>query len=209
MAKMQLCSASVAEEIRNKGRQLLPRQAFRAGLLKLLQSQKSCECLLCGGFNEVLGDGPGGMLLIANELGLAGLVGAKLGTEHFPTHAASKKSQRVGCALASPPLLQAAAKRGYEAFGMALKGGHRGLFAGFGSRALLGSSAAELAKPSKRGINSKDRRNKIIYIKAKYKYLTDHHFFQRLQTLKLQWGPGEAEKLGRGWARSSLKAKKK
>ena len=56
-----------------------PRKAFRAGLLKLLEAQKSCGFLIFGDFNEVFGDDKEGMLHSAGQMGLAGIMQAKLG----------------------------------------------------------------------------------------------------------------------------------
>ena len=123
---------------------------------------------------------------MANHLGLVGVMNAKLGTGKFSTHVANTKNERIGHVLASPSLtaMSAVTKCGHEAFNETFNGDHRGFFLDFDEKELLGTQVHELVKPARRGINSKDRRNKIIYLKEKYKHLKKHDFFPRLQELR-------------------------
>ncbi len=71
--------------------------------------------------------------------------------------------------------------------------------------ALLGSATVDLSTPAEREFNSRDRASNRRYIEAKFKYLTEHQWFQRLAACNLDLTPSHdiAEGLDRDWLRAS------
>jgi Endonuclease/Exonuclease/phosphatase family len=202
-AVTQQYSMMIAEDPNNRRH---PRVQFRRDLLELIQQlqAKNHSILLMGDFNEALGDDEDGMSHIAASCTLVDLMAHKLHTTSFNTYIGG--TNRIDYVLASPSIAAACTAAGYEPIKYRFKGDHRGLFMEFDTSALFGNDTVALAPPSTRRLQSRNRANCERYIRAKHKYLKDHHWFDRLTALTNQSQLDEqvAEQLDRDWTRASL-----
>lgn len=184
-----------------------PREAFRKDLIEFLlpAKKRGDSILIMGDFNEVF-EGKSGMMDVADALGMIDLLDVKLGTQKFGTHVRNESEERIDYALGSPRLVLAIRQCGYEPFGRNYKGDHRGFYIDFDTKKLFGTELHELMSPSKRGIHSKDKKNRARYVKAKYEELLSHNFFERLRELYNNDNPDHplAERLDKDWLRASL-----
>ena len=85
------------------------------------------------------------------------------------------------------------------------------MFVKFNTLALSGSATVDLSTPAERKFNSRDPASNRWYIKAKFKYLTNHNWFQRLTTCTTDLIPNHevAKSLDRDWLRASKYAANK
>ena len=184
-----------------------PREIFRKDLIKFLNEVKTNgdKILIMGDFNEVF-DTNSGIMDVATEIGLVDIMENKMKHQEFSTHMRNKNNQRIDYALGSPELLDSVHRCGYQAFGKDFKGDHRGFYIDFKTNKLFGAPLHELVSLAKRGICSKDKKNRARYINSKYKELIHHNFFERLSKLCVQENkdPEEIEKLDNNWLRSSI-----
>ena len=154
-----------------------PRDIFRQDLLIFLDQIKTDgdKTLIMGDFNEVFH--PDSILgQIAADGGIIDLTEASSGHQHFNTHARNLSDQRIDFALGSPDLLPSITKCGYQPIGKNYKGDHRGFYIDFDTEQLFGTQVLEVVKPMKRGIQSKDKKNRARYVQAKFKELDQHNF---------------------------------
>jgi hypothetical protein len=92
---------------------------------------------------------------------------------------------------------------GVEPPAFRFKGDHQGLFLEFDTNKLFGNTAPILASPASRHVRSNDRTNCDRFVEAKFKYLKEHNWFQRMSTIKQtpQQDHKNAESLDRDWLR--------
>jgi hypothetical protein len=111
----------------------------------------------------------------------------------------------------SPDAAAAVRHCGYEPPDFRFKGDHRGFFLDFDTSRLFGNKTPTLASLASRNIVSNDRQNCARYIQAKYDYLKDHRWFQRMASLsqRTQSDHNMTESLDRDWLRASLHAENK
>ena len=129
-------------------------------------------------------------------------------TQTFSTHQRNHSNERIDYALATPDISNSIDSAGYLPFGMYYKGDHRSFYLDLEIDKLLGDKITDIATPQKRGINSKDKKNRAKYVQAKYEELQFHNFFDRLTGLNSSsdYNPELIEQLDRDWLRSSLYA---
>jgi endonuclease/exonuclease/phosphatase (EEP) superfamily protein YafD len=182
-----------------------PRTKFRKDLLEfVLQLQnEGHDIILMGDFNEVYGADPDGILHIGIQCNLIDIMDRRLGFSNFATHATGRA--RIDYVLMSSTPAAAVVRGGYEPPGFRFFGDHRGLFLDFATDKLFGDITPILASPASRILVSSDKENCARYIEAKYRYLQDHNWFQRLETLSKDPSPNHqiAEVLDFEWLRAS------
>ena len=127
-------------------------------------------------------------------------------TQAFSTHQKNNSNERINYALATPDIHNSIDSPGYLLFRMYYKGDHRSFYLDLEIDKLLGDEITDIATPQKRGINSKDKKNRAKYVQAKYEELQFHNYFDRLTDLhsSSEYNPELLEKLDRDWLRSSL-----
>ncbi len=160
-----------------------PRRPFRKDLLKCL---KKCikdkeEILLVGDFNEALGSDNQGMARIFRELNLVDIMSAMHGVVDVSTYARGK--ERLDYAGGTARVAGACEKGGYDPFNLRFYSDHRGFFLDFDTKALLGTIHHPMAAKALRPVKSKDPKLNTNYIRGKYKYLDDRHFFRDIDKL--------------------------
>ena len=192
------------------GSRVHPRAQFRTDLTQFLTTCQTDHesILLLGDFNESLGADASGMSKICSNLALTDLCLQHHGSDDFSTYV--RGSTRLDYALASPSIAAACRSCGYEPFLHRTKGDHRGLYLDFSTASLFGNETQKIAPPNLRDINSKDRASNRKYIEAKYNYLADHHWFERVQALNQlnDCQPALAESIDADWIRGSMHASK-
>ena len=195
----------------NKRRNSSPRQQLLEDLTMFLETRltKGESILLCGDFNEVHQVNSNSHQL-ASALNPVDLMDIHLGTQLFNTHQRNQSNQRIDFALASTDLSTSIFRAGYLPFGQYFKGDHRPFYIDFNIYSLIGEAITDIASPQKRMLNSKDKRNRARYIRAKYDELTFHNFFNRLNHLisSPTCAPGIAEQIDSDWTRASVYAEK-
>jgi hypothetical protein len=190
-----------------------PRAQFVKDLDKFLTKMKSPtdKILIVGDFNEVLSNNQSGMDRIRQQHHLVDIMERKIGHSDFNTY--KRGTTRIDYALGTPDLLPAVASAGYEPFEFRTKGDHRPLYIDFDTLALFGNPTYNIASPASRSLIATDVGNRETYIRAKYNYLDQHNFHQRLQAA-LARIPGDTtdhslmEALDRDWLRASLHGEK-
>jgi hypothetical protein len=190
------------------GSSMHPRAKFRGDLLAFIKElqQDGHEVILIGDFNEAFGSDPAGLSYIASQCSLFDVLDQKIGTSSFGTYATG--TDRIDYALMSSIPAGAVTKCGFESPGYRLQGDHRGFFVDFITDRLFGNVTPALASPASRHISSNDRANCARFVAAKYKYLQEHNWFQRMQLLdpnnpESPANPEVAEALDNDWLRAS------
>jgi hypothetical protein len=188
-----------------------PREKFRMDLLTFVQElqQKGHDIILMGDFNEAFGSDPTGLMHIASTCALIDVLHQRIGSTQFATFSGGRT--RIDYVLMSHTPAAAVRHCGYEPPTYRFQGDHRGFFLDFDTDKLFGNTTPVLAQPASRNIVSSDRQNCAYYVEAKYKYLQDHRWFQRMASLSEESAPDHAlaESLDRDWLRASLHAEKK
>jgi hypothetical protein len=137
------------------------------------------ELLLAGDFNEALGTNVSSMTKLCTTLGLVNLIQSHHdGTDTTPTYV--RGTTRIDYALATPHVAAACTACSYEPFQHRFPGDHRGMFVKCNTNALFGSATVNLSTHAEREFNSRDRASNHRYIEGRFKYLTEHQWFQRL-----------------------------
>jgi hypothetical protein len=75
--------------------------------------------------------------------------------------------------------------------------------------ALFGNETPGLTPPSKRILQSRNRKNRLKYLQAKYKYLDEHNCFNRLESFTDDSDATLLESLDRDWVRAGIQAEQK
>ncbi|KAL7569758.1 hypothetical protein ACA910_005702 [Epithemia clementina (nom. ined.)] len=194
--------------LRQANRTCTPRQAFIEDLTALIAQLRMQDCgiLLTGDFNEPLGTSPDGMTGLCADLHLTDLMLHLTGRDEFPTY--QRGSTRIDYILCDPWIADTAQVGVYEPFQYRTKGDHRNLCVDFDLLQLFGHPTHNLATPVQREFSSKDTGNCRRYIDAKHRYLSNHHFSARLQSLSTSWDPNLAEQVDRDFQRASFHAAK-
>jgi hypothetical protein len=176
--KSRTAAAQQASMMRQQGiTSTHPRTQFCTDLLLFLQVCKTQneEMLLPCDFNEALGTNLSGMTKICTDLGLVDILMSHHDTNDTPAYV--RGTTHIDYALATPHVAAACTACGYEPFQHRFSGDHRGMFLEFNTNALFGSATVDLSTPAE---NSRDRASNRRYIESKFKYLTEHQWFQRL-----------------------------
>jgi hypothetical protein len=84
------------------------------------------------------------------------------------------------------------------------------MFVDFETDILFGNELPPMPSPASRGIQSNNRKNSEIYLQARYKYLIDHTFFERLEKIQQhsELQVREIEGLDEDWKKACLHAEK-
>ena len=115
--------------------------------------------LVCGDLNEVFQIGANSHAL-AEATGLIDLMNRHMRTQAFSTHQRNNSNERIDYALATPDIYNSIDNAGYLPFRMYYKGDHRSFYLDLEIDKLLGDEITDIATPQKRGINSKDKKNR-------------------------------------------------
>jgi hypothetical protein len=75
--------------------------------------------------------------------------------------------------------------------------------------ALFGNETPGLTPPSKQILQSRNRKNRLKYLQAKYKYLDEHNWFNRLESFTDNSDATILESLDRDWVRAKIQAERK
>ena len=162
-----------------------PRDQHLEDLTKLVDKHKwlGDSILVCGDFNEVFQLGATSHDL-AETTGLIDIMARHLRTQDFNTHQRNNSNKRIDFALASPDICKTIDSAGHLPFGLHFKGDHRPFCSDLEINALLGDAISDVATPTKRGINSRDKKNRAKHIEEKCEELEFHNFFDRLSDLE-------------------------
>jgi hypothetical protein len=111
--------------------------------------------------------------------------------------------------LATPHIINAVEKAGYEAFNARYPTDHRAYFVDFSTDALFGIQIQPLSNYEPRVLKANNVKQVTAYIRAKHKYLEAHNVIERMKRLEL---PGNrhkfAEKIDKDVEAASLAAEK-
>ena len=162
-----------------------PRPAFCQDLTRFVQSSQAdgSKILLVGDFNEPLGVTDNGMTNLARDCGIFDVYCQRLGTSLYPSTYINGK-RRLDYALASPSVLAAVTRAGYDPYNYRVAGDHRGFFLDLDTRILFSSDTPSLAPPSQRSFSAQDPASVVTYVNAKAKYLRNHNFSARIKRLE-------------------------
>jgi len=203
--------AQIIEEnaLTTNATRISPRASFIGDLHAFIrQCQGNGEdIILLGDFNEEITERNAGMEEIARNCNLADLFSVRLGNPSTPA-TYQRGSKRIDYVLLSPSLLEHVSAAGYDPFGYRVPSDHRGFFVDFYSDALFTHELTPLAQAEKRDFTSKSPGVIPKYVRARMRYLKDHRFFERLETLKELSHPDPilAEALDRDFQRSAIHA---
>lgn len=189
-----------------------PREAFIQDLQAFIQQVQNEreEIILVGDFNEVISTPNAGMNVLATTCGLADLFNIRLGTPDQPA-TYQRGQRRLDYALVSTSLIQHVRAAGYDPFGYRIPSDHRGFYIDFTTAGIFSQELTPLANPDKRDFLSTTPGTVAKYIQSKMKYLNEHNFFERMQTLNELTIPDHtlAESLDRDYQRASTHAARK
>jgi hypothetical protein len=159
-----------------------------------------------GGFNEVFGSNPVCMIHIASSCTLVDIFHRRIGTSNFATFVGGRSG--IDYVLMSQNAASALRHGGYEPPDFRFKGDRRAFFLDFDTNTLFGNIAPVMSPSAFRNLVSNERQNCARYVHAKYAYLLEHHWFQRMSYLTQNSHPDHrlAESLDRDWLRASLHA---
>jgi hypothetical protein len=122
----------------------------------------------------------------------------------------ARGSQCIDYGFATPHVLRALRRCGYEQFSARFTTDHRAYFFDFDTTELFGTLTPTLASPANRILKSNNLRQVTSYIKEKYEYLRRCNAFERA---KLLGQPGErhryAERLDQDMLQASLVAERR
>ena len=182
-----------------------PRKAFRRDLARYLQECKSAgdEIMLLGDFNEVMGDDPDGMTFIAHKLELFDMMSSRHPYQPPVTYSRGRRCLDYG--LATPLVIQAITRCGYEPFHFRHPSDHRAYYFDLDVNLLFRTQIQQLSKFKPRTLYSTNVRQVSEYIRRKYTVLLACNAFERSKRLEL---PGDrhgvAERLDSDVFRLSL-----
>ena len=189
-----------------------PRIAFKRDLSSYIQACKSKGdelILLVGDFNEKLGRSANGIESIAGEYGLLNMMSARHG-ELQPPATYARGQNCIDYGFATPHVIQALSRCGYEQFNVRFSTDHRAYFFDFDTEKLFGQQTPELASTAQRILNSTNLKQVTNYLKIKYDYLKQCNAFERAERLTF---PGDchqyAERLDKDMVQASLAAENK
>ena len=159
--------------------------------------------MLIGDFNEVMGDDPDGMTSIVHKLGLFDMMSSR--HSHQPPVTYSRGRRCLDYGLATPLVIQAITRCGYEAFHFRYPSDHRAYYFDLDVNLLVGTQIQQLSKFEPRTLYSTNVRQVSEYIRRKYTVLLACNAFERSKRLEL---PGDrhavAERLDSDVSRLSL-----
>ena len=168
-----------------------PRKAFRRDLTAYLQQCKSAgdEIMLMGDFNEVMGDDPEGITQLAHKLELFDMMSSRHTNQPPVTYSRGRRCLDYG--LATPAVIQAISRCGYETFHSRHPSDHRAYFFDLDIDQLFGTQIQPLSKFEPRLLHSTNVRQVTEYIRRKFKALQECNAFARSDRL-LQAGDRHA-----------------
>ena len=160
-----------------------PRKAFRRDLTAFLQKCKHAgdEIMLMGDFNEVMGDDPEGMTAIAQKLELFDVMGSRHTCQPPVTYSRGRRCLDYG--LATPAIIQAITRCGYEQFHSRQPSDHRAYFFDLDIDRLFGTQIQPLSKFEPRLLHSTNTRQVTEYIRQKFSALLACNAFERGERL--------------------------
>jgi hypothetical protein len=146
-------------------------------LLQQFQDQQH-EILLMGDFNDDFDDHHAGGGLRSVTGGLVDLMKVKIGHQRFSTYVTGQT--RIDYALATPRVVAACTKAGYEPFRYRFETDQRGFFIDFDNSILFGNATPTLESPPSRTLFSKSTKQQTTYVNSRWLYLVQHNWFERL-----------------------------
>ncbi|KAI2493381.1 hypothetical protein MHU86_21163 [Fragilaria crotonensis] len=145
------------------------------------------------------------MQKIVDDIGLIDVMKHRHGGRLPATYARGQRC--LDYALATPHVINAVEKAGYEAFNARYQTDHRTYFVDLSTDKLFGIQIQPLSKYEPRVLKANNLKQVTAYIKAKHKYLDAHNVFDRMKRLEL---PGNrhrfAERLDKDVEAASLAA---
>ena len=184
-----------------------PRKAFQRDLAQYLQQCKTAgdEIMLIGDFNEVvMGEDPKGMTGLAHKLELYNMMSSR--HSHPPPVTYSRGRRCLDYGLATPWVIKAIRRCGYEASHARYPSDHRAYYFDLDVNTLFGTQIQQLSKFEPRTLYSTNIRQVSEYIRRKHQALQEcNACFARSERLSIQ---GErhkfAERLDSDVSRISL-----
>lgn len=176
----------IAEHIHaQETRRRTPREVFVQELKNFIMQVQAEgeEIILVGDFNEDITSPGAGMQQLASACCLVDLFSIRLGTSTLPT-TYQRGTRRLDYVLISPNLLQTIEAAGYDPFGYRLPSDHRGMYIDLRTETLFSQGLPQIPAATKRDFRTSSPGVVSAYVFAKMKYLQDHRFFERLQTLE-------------------------
>ena len=162
-----------------------PRKAFRRDLASYLKVCKNAgdEIMLLGDFNEVMGEDPDGMTSLAHQLELYDMMSSRHSSPPPVTYSRGRRCLDYG--LATPLVIQAITRCGYEAFHIRYPSDHRAYYFDMDVNLLFGTRIQQLSKFEPRTLYSTNVRQVSEYIRRKFKALQECNAFERSARLEL------------------------
>lgn len=186
-----------------------PRKQFISDLDSLLATihSQGHHILLCGDFNESLGDNLHGLDKIYHKYNLCDAVDLLHDQTNVPTY--SRGTKRLDYIFVSPSLRSAVKRSGIAPFDTVYISDHRAVFVDLDLTA-VGANTISLAPPSMRLLHSSNTKHRSIYIDHLHRLLTHHRVFHRVRSLNvLSDSRLLIEQLDRDITRSMLAAEKR
>ena len=162
-----------------------PRKAFRRDLAVYLKACKEAgdDLMLLGDFNEVMGDDPDGMTAsLAHQLELYDMMSSRHSNAHPVTYSRGRRCLDYG--LATPRVIQAITRCGYEAFHVRFPSDHRAYYFDLDVNRLFGTQIQQLSKFAPRTLYSTNVRQVSEYIRRKFTALQECNAFERSEKLE-------------------------
>ena len=188
-------------------RYISPRKAFVLDLIEFISTlhEEKHSVLLIGDFNETLYCFKQ-MQNLASKTGLVDVMWQECRTDEFSTCITG--TERIDYVLADTDVADSVINACYEPYKLRNNSDHRTILLDFDIHKLFGNPTYNIRTPMTREFSSKDRKANRLYIEARHKYLVDHNYLERFQSLRQQWNPNEAEKLDRDHLRACVHAAK-
>jgi hypothetical protein len=160
-----------------------PRAAFRRDLQIYIQQCRSAghEILLMGDFNERIGEDHESIHKLINDIGLIDVMKTRH-TENLPTTYA-RGHRCLDYALATPHVIRAVKKAGYEAFNARYSTDHCSYYVDLSAELLFGIQIQPLSKFEPRMLQSSNRVQVTEYIRTKHRYLSAHKCIRETTTI--------------------------
>lgn len=169
--------------------------------------QKGNGILLLGEFNEEIYHNNSSMKKIQTNNHIVDTLWKASNIDQFPTRL--NGSKRIDFILCDYWVVECIVAACYKPFKLFNKGDHRTMLVDLDSDKVFGNLTYQIANPMQRNFQSKDKSAVQIYLKACFKYLQEHNFQTRLDSLMENWTTDLAEDLHCNMQRSCQYARKK
>ena len=188
-----------------------PRRQFIKDLDKVISVFHSNhhKIILCGDFNESIGDNIHGLDSIITKYNLTDAIQHQHGHHTVSTY--SRGNKCLDYIFVSQNILPSIQQSAILPFNYVVSSDHRAIYVDFNTSILFGKGVSPLLSPPARSLRSSNEKQKAIYIETLSKSMQHHRIFERIQQLKSNPQPNHdlAESIDRDMTRLMIAAEKK